>query len=192
MTERKAIDFKGLVDELTKGQTEPEEGWPVIVSGKCADDALLNWLGNLDLTELGVRIWCYTDACDIGADAAPQDIALLERARLFGPAGDLEIWRKDKDFRWRYVGLAAYAPQGELLPWPGTETNPVYARECTALLWGQRPKDKSFWYDDRTAGAALTYPVSGAPERVQVYYREYTQAGRPFAIWLRGLEGYNG
>jgi hypothetical protein len=42
------------------------------------------------------------------------------------------------------------------------------------------------------AGAALTYPISGAPERVKVRYREYTQAGRPFAVWYTGLEEYNG
>ncbi len=193
MTKRKAIDFKELVGDLIENQQAPEEGWFIIVGGKCEEDALLDWLEDLDLATLDIRIWFYTDACVIGSDATPEeDVALLERARLFGPGGDLEIWRGRRGFRWRYVGLAAHAPQGEVLSWPDDKNSPVFWRERTALLWGNRPAGQKRWHDDRVAGAALDYPVSGTPERVHVRYREYTQAGRPFAIWLRELEGYNG
>jgi hypothetical protein len=188
MTKRKAIGFEDLVDKLVQGQTEPEKGWPVITSGDCESKALLDWLTGLNLEKLGVRIWCYADACNIGTNAVPKDVGLLERARLFGPGGDLEIWRGGKGFRWRYVGLADNAPEGKKLPWPGDENHPVFWREQTALLWGNRPEGRARWHDNRVAGATLTYPVSGAPERVKVRYREYTQAGRPFAVWYTGLE----
>jgi hypothetical protein len=192
MTKREAIDLKDLVNKLIQGRTEPEDGWPVIKSGDCDSDALLGWLTGLDLKKLGVRIWCYADACTIGTDAVPKDVELLERARLFGPGGDLEIWRGGKGFRWRYVGPADNAPEGKELPWQGNENDPVFWRERTALLWGNRPESRARWHDNRVAGAALTYPISGAPERVRVRYREYTQAGRPFAVWYTGLEEYDG
>ena len=92
---------------------------------------------------------------------------------------------------WRFVGKAEYAPEGKLLQLQtGEEIDPVYRRERTALLWGERKEGQPRWFDDRTAGAALTYPVEGAPARVQVRYCEYTQAGRTLAVWLRKLEPY--
>jgi hypothetical protein len=192
MTKCKAINFNKLVEELIEKQQALQEGWPVVVSGTCASDVLLDWLNDLDTTAFSVYIWCYTDACVIGRETVPTDVALLERARIFGLDGDLEIWRGGQDFRWRYVGLAAHAPKGKEWNWPVDENKPVFWRERTMLLWGNRPKGRERWHDNRVAGAALDYPVNGAPERVQVRYREYTQAGRPFAIWLRELEDYNG
>jgi hypothetical protein len=192
MTQREAIDFAKLVAELVESQTVPEQGWPVIVGGECESQELLGWLGKLKLEALDTRIWCYADMCEIGSNTLPQkDVALLERARLFGAGGDLDIWRTGKGFRWRYVGLAGNAPQGKVLPWPGDDNDPTFWREQTMLLWGNRPEGRNHWHDDRVAGAALSYPVKDTPERVQVRYREYTQAGRPFAVWFTGLEGCN-
>lgn len=192
MTKRAAIDFQELVDELAHSEKEPEAGWPVIVTGACASNALLDWLNDLAVDALSVRIWCYTDACTIGADMLSRDGQFLERARLFGQGGDLEIWRSaSTGFRWRYVGLAAYAPAGDSTPWPGDATKPVFWRQRTALLWGNRSDNQDLWHDDRVAGAGLAYPVAEAAERVHVTYLEYTQAGRPFAIWLQELGGHN-
>jgi hypothetical protein len=192
MTKRVAIDFQELVDELTRSQREPEEGWPVIVSGACESNALLDWLADLDLAALNVRIWCYTDACTIGADMLSRDVQFLKRARLFGKGGDLKIWRSvSNGFRWCYVGLAAHVPEGDNIPWPKDVTNPVFCRKRTALLWGNRSDNQDLWHDDRVAGAGLAYPVAEAAERVHVTYLEYTQAGRPFAIWLQELGGRN-
>lgn len=191
MTRREAIDFDDLVTALVESQTPPKGSWPAIVSGECESGEFLDWLHKLCLKKLDVRIWCYTDRCEIGEAAAPQNIAYLERARLFGCGGDVDIWRDGQGFRWRYIGPSDNAPTGRALSWPRNETNPVFCRERTALLWGNRPKGRARWHDDRVAGAALTYPIDGAPERVQVTYREYTQAGRPFAVWFTGLEEYN-
>ncbi len=192
MTRREAINFKSLISELVPSQQAPEAQPPLMVKGVCDYDQFSAWLTELDLTKLTVRIWCYTDESVIGTEVAPRDVDRLERARLFGPGGDLEVWRGNQGFRWRYVGLAASAPEGDTLAWPDDENNPVFSREQTALFWGNRPEGRERWYDDRVAGARLEYPIGGAPERIQVRYREYTQAGRPFAIWLQELEAYHG
>jgi len=186
----KAVNFTELLDRMEKDR-HPAEGWPTITGSECAEGELLGWLRNLDLTGMDVRIWEFTDRCIIGDDGPPETAKWLERARLFGEGGDLDIRRDGDRFLWRFVGKEEYAPDGERLELPtGDEINPVYRRERTALLWGERKEGQSQWFDDRTAGAALTYPVDGAPARVKVRYYEYTQAGRTLAVWLRGLEAY--
>jgi hypothetical protein len=159
-----------------------------MVSGTCSK--LAAWLSGLDLSGFNVRIWCYTDRCTIGQEELPADeqAELLERARLFGEGGDLEVWRTGEAFRWRFVGRSEYAPGGKEAAWPEN----AHWRDRRALLWGTRSDGQAQWYDDRVAGAALTYPLENAPERVWVKYREYTEAGRPFAVWFTGLEGYDG
>lgn len=191
---RRAIDLKRLVEKLRESEQPPPEGWPQVIGGTCATEALLDWLRALDLSGYDVAIWAYTDECTIGEAVVPDNAKLLRltRARLFGAGGDLDLSRSGDKVRWRYVGLPDHAPQGETMPWPGTPENPVFWRERTALLWGHRPDDRDSWYDDRVAGADLDYPVNGVPERVQVRYYEFTQAGRPFAVWFRGLEGHDG
>jgi hypothetical protein len=188
----KAVNFTELLDRMEKDR-RPAEGWPTIAGAECAEDELLVWLAALDLAEMDVRIWEFTDHCTIGPDGPPDTAKWLERARLFGEGGDLDVRRDGDRFLWRFVGKEEYAPDGEPLELPtGDEIDPVYRRERTALLWGERKEGQSQWFDDRTAGAVLTYPVEGAPARVQVRYYEYTQAGRTLAVWLRGLEAYDG
>jgi len=190
--ERKAVDFPELLEQMEKDR-HPGEGWPTITGAECTEGELLSWLGNLDLTGMDVRIWEFTDHCTIGHDEPPETSKWLERARLFGEGGDLDIRRDGHRFLWRFVGKEKYAPDGDRLDLPtGDEINPVYRRVRTALLWGERKEGQTQWFDDRTAGAALTYPVEGAPARVQVRYYEYTKAGRTLAVWLRGLEAYDG
>ena len=188
--ERKAVDFTELLEQMEEDR-RPAEGWPTIAGAECTEGKLLEWLGDLDLTEMDFRIWEFTDHCTIGHDGPPETAKWLERARLFGEGGDLDIRRDGSRFLWRFVGKGKYAPDGERLDLPtGDEINPVYRRVQTALLWGERKEGQSQWFDDRTAGADLTYPVSGAPARVQVRYCEYTRAGRTLAVWLQGLEPY--
>jgi len=189
---RKAVDFEELVAEMEADRIEAEN-WPTVVGGMCSETELPGWLDRLDLSGMDVRIWEFTDRCTIGSDGPPEpgEIKRLERARLFGEGGDLDLRRDGDRFLWRYVGEKEKAPEGAVLEWPGSEVNPVYRRERTALLWGERKEGQSRWFDDRVAGAELTYPVEGAPARVQVRYYEYTQAGRTLAVWLRRLEAYD-
>ena len=194
---RKAVDFPKLLERMEKDQN-PADGWPTIAGGKCAEGDLLEWLKELDLIEMDVRIWEFTDHCTIGADGPPNEVERLERARLFGEGGDLDIRRSRGKFLWRFVGKKDYAPKGKPLELPRSGIDPVYRRERTALLWGTRKGRQEQWFDDRVSGAPLTYfsdPPS-LPEkvkgRVQVRYYEYTQAGRTLSAWLRGLEAYDG
>ncbi len=195
--ERDAVDFKRIIKQMEKDALTPEE-WPTIVGGECSEAELVDWLGRLDLSKMRVRIWAYTDRCTIaessaGDEGPPATAERLERARLFGPGGDLDVRRDGERFHWRYVGEADHAPDGDQLPYPGTPERPVYCRTRKALLWGTREKEQKQWFDDRVAGAGLTYFAEppklpdGVEERVTVEYREYTQAGRTLAVWLRGL-----
>lgn len=188
---RKAVDFEELKAQMEADKIEASD-WPTVVGGMCPEAELLGWLVRLDLSGMDVRIWEFTDRCTIGSDGPPEQVERLERARLFGKGGDLDIRRDGSRFLWRYVGKSEKAPEGKPLGWPGSEANPVYRRKRTALLWGERKEKQPQWFEDRTAGAALTYPVDSTPARVQVCYYEYTQAGRTLAVWLRGLEACNG
>lgn len=188
---REAVDFEELLDQMEEDE-KPAKGWPTITGGECVEGNLLRWLKGLDLTKMDVRIWEFTDRCTIGTEGPPKKAERLERARLFGEGGDLEIRRDGGKFLWRFVGKKDYAPEGKPLELRRAEGDPVYRREQTALLWGERKDGQPQWFEDRTAGAALTYPVEDAPARVQVRYHEYTQAGRTLVVWLRGLEAYDG
>ena len=188
---RKPVDFDELVDEMAAEILDPE-AMPTVVGGRCSGDEVGEWLDVLDLSGMSVRIWTFTDHATIGSEGPPETFELLERARLFGEHGDLDLRRNGDDFHWRFVGNHDFAPDGEPLKWSDLEDNPVYGRETRALLWGEYREDADAWFDDRTAGAALTYPVDGDPDRVWVRYREYTQAGHVLAVWLLGLEGDNG
>jgi hypothetical protein len=183
------VDFGELIRDPSPLAADD---WPTIVGGACEEDELLGWLQRLDLAGMDVRIWTFTDHATIGTAGPPEAADRLERARLFGAAGDLDIRRDGRRFLWRYVGESDNAPEGTVLPWPGTAVDPIYRREATALLWGKREGAETRWFDDRVAGADLTYPVEGVPERVQVRYWEYTQAGRTLAVWMEKLEAYDG
>ena len=197
---RKAVSFRELLKQMEKDK-EPAEGWPTITGGECAEGGLSEWLKMFDLTEMDVCIWEFTDHCTIGSDGPPERVERLERARIFGEGGDLDVRRDGERFRWRYVGKPEHAPKddnAQELKWHDTDISPVYCRERTALLWGTRKGKQKQWFDDRVSGASLTY-FSDPPslpekveERVQVRYYEYTQAGRTLVVWLRGLEAYDG
>ena len=190
--EREAVDFKDIIERMSKDELS-EKQWPNIVGGECSETELVDWLNRLDLSDMPIRIWSYTDRCTFGDEGPPATAERLERARLFGPGGDLDVRRDGDRFHWRYVGAADQAPEGDRLPHPGTPERPVYRRTRQALLWGTREKEQKQWFDDRVAGAGLTYFAEppalsdGVEERVKVEYREYTQAGRTIAVWLRGL-----
>lgn len=192
---RQAVNFKKLIDQMEDDKLSAGE-WPRIVGGSCTEAELVNWLGNLDLSDLIVRIWEFTDRCTIGDDGPPGTAEKLERARLFGEGGDLDIRRNGNRFLWHYVGEADHAPEGETLTYPGTTESPVYCRERKSLLWGTREKEKEQWFDDRVSGAELTYFTEtpalpgNVEERVKVKFREYTQAGRRLVVWLLKLEGH--
>ncbi|HQI83437.1 MAG TPA: hypothetical protein PKV20_02525 [Anaerolineae bacterium] len=186
-----APDFETIVRDMARECVRDPQTRPVVRAGCVTECALATWLADPKLKKLPVHIWMRADACTIGSDPAP-DPHLLEGARLFGEGGDLELWRAGAGFCWRFVGAQDSAPAGDELPWPGTDLNPVYCQKRAALLWGKREKGETQWFDDRVAGAQLTYPGMENAKRVQVCYDAYTQAGHVQFVWLKKLEACNG
>ena len=185
-------DFKRIVQEMTKQCVSDAGQRPAVRAGTVAEKELACWLSDLEWDGLQVCIWIRADGCTIGTDRTPGDPRLLEGARLFGEGGDLELWRTGDGFGWRFVGQAEGAPAGKDLPWPGSDLNPVYCQPRKALLWGKREEGETQWFDDRVAGAQLTYPGMAGAKRVQVRYDAYTQAGHVQFVWLKKLEAYHG
>jgi hypothetical protein len=190
------IDFERLVREM-RASVCADCDWPTVRGGVWDSEVeVVRQLESYQNSEaLPWHIWEYTDSCTLGQGWLTQDVQWLERARLFGEGGDLDVRRDGGRFLWRYVGEPDQTPPGgaELQP---DGKSPIYSRERTALLWGTRERDQKQWFDDRVSGASLTYfpdPPSlpeKVEERVQVRFREYTQAGRTLVVWLRKLEPY--
>lgn len=191
-TKSEAVDFEKIITDMRKNAC-PVEQSPVLCGGSWTYAELEAWLADDLVDKLPVHIWTYTDHTVIHT-GPPSNLKLLERARLFGGEGDMDIRREGDIFLWRFVGLKQNAPVANhtLITELGTSVSPIYCTAKNALLWGTREKGEDRWFDDRVSGAALTYPVAAMTGRVQVYYQEYTQAGRVVAVWLKKLEVHNG
>ena len=171
-----------------------------IWGGTCSESALLDFIEGWPLAQMPYRIWEYADRIQLEQDKLPaqEDVVLLERGRLFGKGGDLELRRDGDLFRWRFVGQAGTAPPegyGARDFWAFHQDTEFHCYTETALLWGKH--DGNRWHDERVAAADLRYPVDGEPERAQVEYKVYSRAGRVQFVWLTGLseweeEGDNG
>jgi len=162
----------------------------------CPEDALTDFLAGWrwKKMEMPYRIWESTDRIDferVEKEASVPNVALLERGRLFGEGGDLDLRRDSDTFRWRFVGASEVCPPEG---YDADENNfwkryPDAAFHCykeKALLWGKRRGER--WHDDRVAAAKkLDYPAPDDAERVRVEYNVYSRAGRVEFVWLTGL-----
>ena len=131
----------------------------------------------------------------------PSDTHLLERARWFGPGGDLEAVRETDRFRWRFVG-----PR-DALGLEGIDDGSDFfddgallrvGEEEAALLWDAPASATEIDGDARIRHAAavdartlalLTEMRRGQERRrVRVRYRALYDRGVVAAAWLLGLE----
>ena len=194
------LDLEELVREMLGasliGPTEL-----AVWGGEFAADRLQAFLQTWNLPCAGMpwSLWQWTDKIQMKHGAgAPADLDYLERGRIFGPDGDLELRRdprQDGDrFLWRFVGESGIAqPQGfDVAPyWAGREDKPLQSYERTALLWGSKeaakPHGKASWHDDRVGGAELDYPSVNS-NRAQVRYVEYLRGGDVELVRLLCLE----
>jgi len=188
----KAIDFNRLVNQVAKKPQVGRESL-AIWGGTCAEDALDSFLDGWCLEQMPYRIWQYTDRIGFEKGTLASNVGLLERGRLFGTGGDLDLRRDGDGFRWRFVGEPSVHPSEGY----GTKKNNFWAQdenqtaafhcyEEKALLWGERNENR--WHDDRVAAAKLDYPVPDDAERMQVEYKVYSHAGRVEFVWLTGLQ----
>lgn len=182
------VDFEKLVKEVKRPLCGREH--LAVWGGTCTEGVLTEFLAGWPLERMPYRIWESTDRIDFEKDAPAPSVALLERGRLFGPGGDLELRRESDRFHWRFVGPPDIRPpQGydtdETDFWTQHPDAAFHCSEGTVLLWGERRGDG--WQDDRVAAARLDYPAPADSKRVQVRYNVYSRAGQVDFVWLTGL-----
>jgi hypothetical protein len=102
----KAVDIEALVRKMLT--TDPAgPGDLAVWGGEFGSQALEAFLKAWNLPRPGMpwSIWQWTDDIDIGHDAAlPGELGYLERGRVFGEQGDLELRREGDQVLWRFVG----------------------------------------------------------------------------------------
>jgi len=187
---REAIKFDALVEQVNKPQVG--QGNLAIWGGTCAENALVDFINGWSLTEMPYHIWESTDRIKFEKEEEVRvpNVMLLERGRLFGLAGDLDLRRDGDTFRWRFVGAhTMHPPEGHNVKendfWAQHPDAVFHCYEETALLWGKREGER--WHENRVAAAELDYPGMDSAERVKVTYKVYSRAGRVEFVWLTGL-----
>lgn len=155
--------------------------------GYCAEGNLPDFLRGWSLGSMSYRIWEYASEITFERDILPANVALVQRGRLFGDGGDLELRRDGSGFRWRFIGPAGITPPpGDYKAQDYWESHPdarFHRYEERALLWGQGNGRE--WRDDRVGSARLAYPAKG--KRVQAHYCVFTCAGQVAFVWYTQL-----
>jgi len=181
------VDFTQLVDKVAQSQ----RGWAdlTILGGRCAEGDLLEFFRQWGLAEMPFRVWEYASDITFEKDTLPQNVVLLERARLFGTGGDLMLRRGGAAFDWRFIGPAGIQPPagdyGAQDYWAGCQEMTFHQHDETALLWGKWENDH--WTDDRVGAARLNYPAPAGWQRVQICYKTFSRAGQVEFVWYTGL-----
>lgn len=191
------LDLENLISEMFGSESAVEKDLAVLGGDFPAGDLdgfLAHWA--LPREKMPWAIWQWTDEIRLAHMAqAPGGGEYLERGRLFGPDGDLELRRVGDEFHWRYVGLAP-APDMDgfavdLYPF-GV---PLRKRVRTALLWGSQKaaagQKKTGWHEDRVAWAKLDYHPLTA-DRVQLRYVEYLYGSQVMFVRLADVENHPG
>jgi len=194
MRHSKRVNFKDLVKIVEESRCGHQD--LSIWGGRCAQNSLKEFLSQWDLVQMPYQIWEYaSEICfEKNTVLQLQNETLLERGRLFGQGGDLELRRIGADLSWRFIGpKEMHPPNGDNSAKNYWETHPeafFHVHEEKALLWGQWNAEKSSWTDDRVAAAQLNYPAPTNWQRVQVVYKAFIRAGHVEFIWFTGLNEY--
>jgi len=192
MKDQQPVDLKKLVAEAQTSQVGQKD--LSIWGGRCTEKDLLPFLESWSKqAQMPYRIWEYVSGIVFEKEKSPsaKDVVLLQRGRLFGEGGDLEVRRDGAEFSWRFVGPAGVQPPGGYSAkdyWAShhnVEDVTYFQDEATALLWGEWEEKKEKWHDDRVGAADLKYPTSG--KRVQVHYKTFSRGGRIAFVWYTGL-----
>jgi hypothetical protein len=113
--------------------------------------------------DMPYAIWETFDALRFRKGECPPATADLERARVFGRAGDLEVRREGSRCFWRVLGAkdAIQKPAGfDAEDFWQTHADVRFCElELSALLWGKYQSGAGCWYDDRVGRAELDYPL---------------------------------
>lgn len=189
MNSPKPIIFSDIIHQMKLSQVGKTT--LAIWGGRCGEDELLTFLRQWDLAEMPYRIWEYASTIKFQKDTLPEHAILLQRGRLFGPGGDLEVRRNGREFTWRFIGPAgAHPPEGNYQAqnyWDSHSDAVFFEEEARALLWGQRQVGNDRWKENRVGAAQLDYPASDGWQRVQIHYKTYSCAGQIEFVWYTNL-----
>lgn len=179
------VEFKKIVEEVCQSRCGRHN--LTILGGQCAEIDLLKFLEQWDPAGMPFRVWEYIGEVVFEKDTLPQNIALLERGRIFGEGGDLMLRRNDTTFDWRFVGPVGIKPPAGGYDtqdyWEYHPKETFHQHNETALLWGEWNGKR--WTEDRVAAAKLNYPATG--RQIQLHYRVFSRAGRVKFVWYTGL-----
>lgn len=161
-----------------------------IWGGEIDESGLKEFISKWDFSDMPYRI--IETVRDIVFTRENIDIEpeLVERIRIFGSGGDLDLRRNFSHFIWRYIGGNSLPQdiEGENF-WSENFSVKFFVEEKEALLWGKYNENIKQWKDDRVARAKLLYPTDGNPERVKICYKTFSQNGVISFVWFTGLKG---
>ena len=165
-----------------------------IWGGEIEEKEIKDFIRKWDLSDMPYRIVETVKDITISKDKDNIDIdpEIVERIRIFGDGGDLDLMRDSSCFRWRYIGKNP-PPQDITAEdfWEKKENRDkkFFVEEKEALLWGRYSQDMKQWHDDRVAKTKLLYPINGNPERVKILYKTLSEKGVVSFVWFTGLKG---
>lgn len=175
-------NFEEKIDRLFK-EKRIAKGDIQIWGGEIKEDDLRQFIGKWD--QLGMPIVILETVekmVMVNHDLSTLDHGSVDRIRIFGEDGDLDIRRDINCFKWRYIGKNKDII--EIIRKDFWEENPdvkFFVEEKRAILWG---KD-----NDRVAKADLSYPVEGQPKMVKIRYKTLSNHGAIAFTWLLAIEG---
>jgi len=184
------VDFEELVAQIKQPQFGRDE--LTILGGQCIESELSELIKHWDLARMPFRIWEYCSEIVFEKDTHPENLALLERGRIFGEGGDLMLRRNGTSFIWRFIGPAGIKrPSGNYSTydyWDRNRDLALHQEKKTALLWGEWNGGQ--WVENRVGAAKLNYPIAG--KRIQLHYKTFTHAGFVEFAWYIGLSEWEG
>lgn len=204
------INLDQQIKALFEGP-QVSQGELAIWGGKFKADKLAAFLDAWDWTSLDMpwHIWEWVSDIIFEHQSGPPALLdedfrrpqWLERARFFGPGGDLELRRDGDCFLWRFVGrpettkpCGFFDPEADYWTHDGHAGRQLHVCRRKALLWGQElAGHPGRWHDDRVARARLTYPAASGQStkgRAQLRYNEYLYGDDVEAVWWQGIESW--
>ena len=116
---------------------------------------------------------------------------MIERIRIFGNAGDIDLRRNGNRFIWRYIG--ENEPPSDLDKdkdnfWD-ENSDKFFVEEKEAILWGKYSKN-GLWHDPRVGKAKLNYPIKNA-EMVKIRYRTLSEKGIISFVWFIEISSFS-
>jgi len=185
--------FAEEIDQLFKAENRIAEGDIQIWGGKIKEDGLQQFFSKWGQLDMPFVILETVSEITIrkNFDCSMLDPYIVDRIRIFGEGGDLDIRRDTVSFMWRYIGktiLHDGLKSDKENFWEKNPGKTFFMEEKEALLWGKY-KQEGLWHDNRVAKANLSYPVEGHPEAVKVRYKTMSDHGVIAFTWLLTIEG---